>query len=232
MATVASPAGRRVTVAALLCLTVLTGLIDALSFLKLGHVFVANMTGNIVFLGFSVYPHSGLSALASVIAVGGFLLGALVGGKLASQMSGNTRRWLVIALGGEAAIFGLAAILIGTGVLPIGGHRAYATIVVLAAALGLQNSTVRHLGEPDLTTTVLTLTLTGLAADSLVAGGPGARVHRRLGSVAAMLGGAAAGASLLRVSATAVVVLASALAAAVAVAFAVGGRFTRVANAG
>jgi hypothetical protein len=55
--------------------------------------------------------------------------------------------------------------------------------MALAAALGIQNSTVRHLGAPDLTTTVLTLTLTGLIADSALAGGPGAKPHRRLGSV-------------------------------------------------
>ena len=82
--------------------------------------------------------------------------------------------------------------LAGTGVLPYAGDGRFATIAVLAAALGIQNATVRHLGAPDLTTTVLTLTLTGLAADSALAGGTGARPHRRLGSVAAMLAGAAA----------------------------------------
>ncbi len=75
---------------------------------------------------------------------------------------------------------------VGTG---MAGGGSYATIAVLAMALGVQNSTVRHLGAPDLTTTVLTLTLTGLTADSALAGGPGAKPHRRLGSVAAMLAG-------------------------------------------
>ena len=58
---ISSPLGRRQTVAALLTLTFVTGLVDAVSYLRLGHVFVANMTGNVVFLGFSVDPHSGLS---------------------------------------------------------------------------------------------------------------------------------------------------------------------------
>jgi hypothetical protein len=80
----------------------------------------------------------------------------------------------------------------------------------------VQNSTVRHLGAPDLTTTVLTLTLTGLAADSRLAGGSGAKPHRRLGSVAAMLAGAAAGAWILQWSPTAVLAIAAALVAAVA----------------
>jgi uncharacterized membrane protein YoaK (UPF0700 family) len=104
-------------------------------------------------------------------------------------------------------------------VLPFAGDGRFATIALLAAALGVQNSTVRHLGAPDLTTTVLTLTLTGLTADSALAAGPGAKPRRRLGSVAAMLAGAAAGAGILQWSPTAVIAIAAALVAAVAGAF-------------
>lgn len=70
-----------------------------------------------------------------------------------------------------------------------------------------------------MTTTVLSLTLTGLAADSALVGGAGSRPHRRLGSVAAMLAGALIGAGLLQVSPSAVIGLAAALATAVAVVF-------------
>ena len=76
---IVSPIGRRQTVAALLTLTVVTGLVDAVSYLRLGRVFVANMTGNVVFLGFSADPRSGLSAAASVIAIAGFVAGAFAG---------------------------------------------------------------------------------------------------------------------------------------------------------
>jgi hypothetical protein len=107
-------------------------------------------------------------------------------------------------------------LLTATSALPFAGNGRLATIAILGAALGLQNSTVRHLGAPDLTTTVLTLTLTGLAADSALAGGSGAKPARRLGSVAAMLGGAAAGAGILQWSPTAVIAIAAVLVAAVA----------------
>ena len=70
----------------------------------------------------------------------------------------------------------------------------YALIVSLALAMGAQNATARKLAVPDLTTTVLTLTITGIAADGPIAGATGARVARRLISVAAMLLGALAGA--------------------------------------
>ena len=217
---VPSPLTSRQTVAALLTLTAVTGLVDAVSYLRLGHVFVANMTGNAVFLGFSADPHSGLSPAAALIAIAGFLLGALAGGRAAHALApARPGRWLAAAVTTEALILGLAAVLTGAGVLPLAGDGRLATIAVLACALGVQNSTVRHLGAPDLTTTVLTLTLTGLAADSALAGGPGAKPHRRLGSVAAMIGGAAAGAALVQWSPAAVIAIAAVLAAAVASAF-------------
>lgn len=217
---VPSPLASRQTAAALLTLTAVTGLVDAVSYLRLGRVFVANMTGNVVFLGFTADPHSGLSAAASVIAIAGFLIGALAGGRAAHVLAAaRPAHWLVTAFAAEAFILAVVAVLTGTSVLPFAGAGRFATIAILAAALGVQNSTVRHLGAPDLTTTVLTLTLTGLAADSALAGGAGAKPHRRLGSVAAMLAGAAAGAGILQWSPVAVIAIAAALAAAVAGAF-------------
>jgi uncharacterized membrane protein YoaK (UPF0700 family) len=100
--------------------------------------------------------------------------------------------------------------LTSTGVLPAQAHGSWATIAVLAAALGVQNSTVRHLGVADLTTTVLTLSLTGLAADGHRRARP---ARRRAASVLAMLGGAAAGAGLLQASTSAVIAVAAALVA-------------------
>ena len=81
--------------------------------------------------------------------------------------------------------------------LPVdaGGARRYVVIGLLAARLGLQNATVRRLAVPDVATTVLTLSLTGLAADSWLAGGHSPRVGRRQAAVGLM----AAGALLLRV---------------------------------
>ncbi|HEY1675043.1 MAG TPA: DUF1275 family protein, partial [Streptosporangiaceae bacterium] len=80
---------------------------------------------------------------------------------------------------------------------PAAGYR-YALITVLGAAMGIQNASARTLAVPDLTTTVLTLTITGIAADSALAGGPGSKAGRRLVSIAAMLAGAAIGAVLIR----------------------------------
>jgi hypothetical protein len=114
----------------------------------------------------------------------------------------------------------LVTILTATGAFPFSGRGDLATIVVQAVALGIHNSTVRHLAVPDLTTTVQSLTLTGLAADSTLVGGAGSRLDRRLGSVAAMLASATIGAGLLQVSPSSVIGLAAALAAGVVFIFA------------
>ena len=98
-----SPLPSRETVAAMFALTAVTGLVDAVSHLRLGRVFVANMTGNIVFLGFSLSPHSGLSPVTSVVAVGGFLAGAAAGGRAGAHFEAQARRWLTTAFATEAA---------------------------------------------------------------------------------------------------------------------------------
>jgi uncharacterized membrane protein YoaK (UPF0700 family) len=102
--------------------------------------------------------------------------------------------------------------------LPVGagGARRYVVIGLLAARLGLQNAIVRRLAVPDVATTVLTLSLTGLAADSWLAGGHSPRVGRRLAAVGLMAAGALAGALLLRVD-VALQVLAAAVVIALAV---------------
>jgi len=79
----------------------------------------------------------------------------------------------------------------------LGTASRYALIAFLALAMGVQNATARRLAVPELTTTVLTLTLTGIAADSRLGGGSGAKTVRRVLSVAAMLLGAVIGALLL-----------------------------------
>src|ERR1019366_10625540 len=70
---------------ALLVLTFTTGLVDAVSYLALGHVFTANMTGNIVLLGFGIAGSGGLPVLAPLVSLGAFLVGAGAGGVLAKR---------------------------------------------------------------------------------------------------------------------------------------------------
>ncbi len=198
--TASSPAERALLLA-LLGLTAVTGLVDAASYLALGHVFTANMTGNVVFLGFALAGAPGLSVPRCSTALGGFFIGALLGGGLAARMSAGPRhRWATTAFAAEAALL-LAAVGASIGypaASPDDSPQRYAVIILTALAMGVRNATVRGLGVPDLTTTVLTLTITGLAADSALAGGTNPRWPRRIASVLTMAAGAAAGVLLLR----------------------------------
>ncbi|HEY1573040.1 MAG TPA: YoaK family protein [Pseudonocardiaceae bacterium] len=213
------PVDRAWLVTALLTVTAATGLIDAVSFLRLGRVFVANMTGNVVFLGFAAYQGSGLSPVASVVAIAGFAAGAVAGGRVARVLSGGPRRWLCSVFAAQAIVLAVVAVLVAVGVLRTSGHATLVTVALLAMCFGLQNATVRKLAAHDLTTTVLTNTITGLVADSVLGGGGNPQVVRRLGSVLAMLAGALVGALLLRVGVPVVIGLAAVLVAGVASVF-------------
>ena len=180
----------------LLLLTVVTGLVDAASYLKLGHVFVANMTGNVVFLGFAIAGASGLSIWASLVALGSFLLGGLAGGRIGNRFAAHRGQLLRTALATQVIFVAAAVGLAAATADPAAGSTRYTLIALLAFAMGIQNATVRRLAVPELTTTVLTMTLTGIAADSTLAGGTGARLGRRGLAVAAMLVGALIGALL------------------------------------
>jgi uncharacterized membrane protein YoaK (UPF0700 family) len=180
--------------------TIITGLIDAISYLALGHVFTANMTGNVVFLAFAVAGAPGLSITRSLTALIAFLIGALIGGRVATRLSGVvTPSWITTALSMESALL-LAATLAGINFRDSLGHsfQLYSIIVLTACAMGIRNAAVRKLAVPDLTTTVLTLTITGLASDSRFAGGTSPRWRRRLLAVFLMFFGAVIGTLLLR----------------------------------
>lgn len=179
----------------LVVLTLISGLVDAVSYLGLGHVFTANMTGNIVILGFAAAGAPGFSVPASLASLGAFLAGAVAAGR-AARLMGSRSRLLLTAMTVETGFVAVAA-AIGSGVTTISvGWPRYTVIAVLAFAMGVRNATVRRLAVPDMTTTVLTMTLTGLAADSRLAGGDSRGTGRRTLSVVAMLAGAVAGAAL------------------------------------
>jgi uncharacterized membrane protein YoaK (UPF0700 family) len=181
----------------LVALTVVTGLVDAFSYLALGHVFVANMTGNVVFLGFALAGAAGFSIPASLAALAAFVAGALGGGRIASRFGHHRGHLLAYTSALQVGLFAIAVLLAALSGDPVPAGYRYSLIVVLGAAMGIQNAGVRRLGVPDLTTTVLTLTITGIAADSTVVGGSGSMAGRRAVAVAAMLLGALVGALLV-----------------------------------
>jgi uncharacterized membrane protein YoaK (UPF0700 family) len=121
-----------------------------------------------------------------------------------------------VATAAQASLLAIALILAASVSAPLSSGARYALIVPLALAMGVQNAMAQRLAVAELTTTVLTRTLTGLTSESRLAGGPGSRLGRRLVAIAAMLGGAVAGGLLaLHVSVTVAVAVAFGLALAV-----------------
>ncbi|MGH7911542.1 MAG: YoaK family protein [Candidatus Dormibacteraceae bacterium] len=179
----------------LLAQTAITGMVDAVSVLRLGRVFVANMTGNIVFIGFSLARAPGISLVASLVALAGFLVGAGAGGWLIASLAVDRGRLLQVTAATETVLLLVATVLTAFA-LPRSAFVVYVLAALLALAMGLQNAAARKLAVPDQTTTVLTMTLTGIAADLRTGERPVA-VLRRLLSVAIMLAGAAVGALLV-----------------------------------
>ena len=200
----------------LLGMTAVTGLVDAVSFLSLGRVFTANMTGNVVLLAFATARVPGLSITLSLTAVVSFLSGAVLGGRIMARASSDSHFRFA------AQVFLLeVVVLTAASVCAIGynGHvvepsvQPLALIALTALAMGSRNAAVRKLSVPDLTTTVLTLTLTGIAADSSLAHGTNVRWARRIGAVVAMFAGAALGAVVIGYSVAAALGLAAAISA-------------------
>ena len=154
---------------ALLGMTTVTGLVDAVSYLSLGHVFTANMTENVVLLAFASAHVSALSIARSLMALLAFLIGAILGGRVMARASADAQIRFVAQAFLLESVFLFAASLCGIGYSGDLLHNSFqplALIALTALAMGTRNAAVRKLAIPDLTTTVLTLTITGVAADS------------------------------------------------------------------
>jgi uncharacterized membrane protein YoaK (UPF0700 family) len=195
---VVSPVSERSTVVALLLLTFATGLADSLSILVLGHVFVANMTGNTIFLGFWLAPDTSVDLRAVAVAMPTFVCTTIVSGRLSRHFGDRTRPWISTVLATEITLLVVLSILAGTGTLRYHDNTKLIMIGILAVTFGLQHSTARQFGIQELSTTVLTSTIVSLGLDSRLAGGTGTRQKLRLAVVFTMCAGAFLGATMSR----------------------------------
>jgi uncharacterized membrane protein YoaK (UPF0700 family) len=203
---------RRVTpLSLMLALTFVTGVVDAVGYLRLDQVFAGNMTGNVVILGMAATGRTGLPVLGPGVALVAFLAGAAVAGRvLRTAAPGWSRRCTGLLAGVGLA---LAASALGLAVTGVGAAAVRAVMASsLALAMGVQAATARHLAVKDVTTVVVTSTLTGLAADFRLGAAHGAL--RRAAAVTLIIVGAVTGAALcqlhegLAVAVAAVVTLA------------------------
>ncbi|MFD6137657.1 YoaK family protein [Isoptericola sp. NPDC060257] len=195
------PLGRdrdRLHLVLMLALTFSTGIADAVGYLGLDRVFTGNMTGNVVILGMALAGGDDLPVAGPLLALGTFMAGAALAGVVLRPVQVG---WTARTTGMFATVGALLAAI--TVLLAVSGddlpHAVQLTVTgLLALAMGTQAATARHLSVKDVTTVVVTSTITGLAADSRLAGGHGTNSGRRIAAIALICAGAAAGALLLQ----------------------------------
>lgn len=182
----------------MMALTVVTGALDAVGYLGLDRVFTGNMTGNVVILGMGIAAEEGLPVAGPLIALIGYVVGAaIVGGVI----RGRVRAWTPVVTATicvNAVILAAVATVLLLVPVPgqsLGGVAAAATI---ALVMGAQASIARFLAVTDMTTVVVTSTITSYASETLFMGGLAWFTHRRLWAVVAIFAGALAGGLMMK----------------------------------
>ena len=154
----------------LLGLTVVAASVDALSYLGLGHVFPANMTGNTVLLALGLATGDHGASQRSAVALGAYVVAAAVMGRWPSD--GTWDRPLTASLVAELALLvAFCAWWLVLGERPSDAPR-FGLIALAGASMGLQSSAVGRLGVTAVSTTYITGTWTAFA------GGIGERLGR------------------------------------------------------
>jgi uncharacterized membrane protein YoaK (UPF0700 family) len=183
---------------ALFALTFVTGVVDATSFLALGGVFSAMMTGNVVFLGLGLSDSVHSPVLGPLIAIVAYLIAsaaaALLAGRTAGPAFGHRTSNAV-----EVGLLAGATCIAAVSTLDADGASGYAILALLAAAMGWRTTNVRALGSPNVPTSVLNLTMiAGPRTRGNGLAGPADLGPRAL-ALACFLGGAVAGGLLLKI---------------------------------
>lgn len=167
----------------LLLLSATAGAVDVVSYVELGRVFTANMTGNTVLLGLALGRVEPQAITHSGLALIGFLLGVTIGMGLVGEPNADHRwtRWITLTIAIEALV--LASVLVGwqrSGGALDGKPIQLVLVVFTAVAMGLQTAAVRDLAVDGIVTTYITGTLTNFVGRIVRRGqGKGAAVVQR-----------------------------------------------------
>ncbi|MCC3266806.1 YoaK family protein [Arthrobacter gengyunqii] len=183
----------------MLGLTFSTGVVDAVGYLGLDRVFTGNMTGNVVLLGMAFAGGADLPILRPALALVFFMLGAALAGRMLRKGPDGWSWRTSVALTVVAA--GLSALAVFVAVADVQGNEMLGSLTTstMATVMGVQAATAKRLKVAEITTVVVTSTITGLASDSKLAGGSSLYWQRRALAIALILLGALAGAAALKV---------------------------------
>jgi uncharacterized membrane protein YoaK (UPF0700 family) len=182
--------------AVFLVLTLIAGDVDAICYLQFDHTFVANITGNVLFVGFALAGVSGGSKwTTSLLALAAFFAGAAFTGRIDARFPAGRRGILTAAAGFQLVLVAAALVFVARTPAEMNNLGQYTVVALLALAMGAQSAATRRADVLGVPTVVLTSTLTALAFDSIQGAERNARMRRRIGTIAAMCAGAAIGAA-------------------------------------
>jgi len=182
----------------MLNLTAVTGALDAVGYLGLDRVFTGNMTGNVVILGMGIAAHDSLPVAGPLIALFGYISGAATVGRL---IRGRRRGWntiVTVTMFGNAVVLAIVAVVLQVILESGDSVVGIAVAATIAGVMGAQASVARFLAVTDMTTVVVTSTLTSYASETLMLGGLAALKHRRLWAVVTIFCGALAGSLMMK----------------------------------
>ncbi|MFW0783612.1 YoaK family protein [Gordonia sp. CPCC 206044] len=207
-----NPASRHLGL--MIALTFVTGLVDAGGYLGLDRVFVGNMTGNVVILGMGAAGADGLPVLGPALALATFIFGAGIAGlSMRSSPAGWSPRLSAVVVG-SVLLVAATAILIG---FASSDDVKVVAAAMTAFAMGMQAAAARKVGVADVTTVVVTSTITVWAVDMFARPSRATILNRRIAAIVAILLGALVGALLVEIALWLVFAVAAVLGGVVAV---------------
>ncbi len=184
----------------MLALTFVTGLLDAVGYLALDRVFTGNMTGNVVILGMGMAGEDGLPVAGPAVALGAYVVGAAAVGRLLQRRRGGWEPVVTAVFATGAVVMAAVASVLTVVALDTHTGLSVGLAAILAILMGAQAATARMLAVADITTVVVTSTLTAYASETLFGPGWLWLTHRRLWAIVVIIAGAFCGALLLRLS--------------------------------
>ncbi len=155
--------------ALLVLLSLAAGCVDAIGYLGLGQIFVANMTGNTVLLGLALGQANGQAALRALVALAGFVVGVAAGAAIVGPRRERSA-WspaVTAALALELVVLAAFAVVWYLAEAEPSGSGVYPLILLPSVAMGVQSAAVRQLGIPGVATTYITGTLTDLTEGAI-----------------------------------------------------------------
>lgn len=200
----------------MMVLTFVTGLLDAVGYLGLDRIFTGNMTGNIVILGMGLAGADDLPVVGPLVALGAYVVGAAVAGRLLRRHRSAWEPIVTAIFAVSAGLLTAVATILATCQIAGTSAAGIAIAATIAALMGAQAASARALAVADMTTVVVTSTITAYASETLFAPGLAWLTHRRLWAVVAIFSGALAGALLMKIHICVPVYIAAVLTAAVA----------------